>query len=161
LPIPIRPDLVLEVLGIRPINTDFNAQPVPTMRYDNAADAYVFIFNLKAPDRWLAEKEVFYDRATLRPRKVILYEANGRPVLKAELSQDKKVQVPNEPDPNRWPLVPGDYKLFFPDSGSRMEFSLKDVRLNKGKVPNPASFRLPDVQGTDVRAIQIGGGGAQ
>jgi len=134
---------------------------VPTMRYDNAADAYVFIFNLKAPDRWLAEKEVWYDRATCRPRRVILYDANGRPVLKAGLSQDRPVQVGSEVKPGDWPLVPGDYKLFFPDSGSRMEFALKDVRLNKGKVPNPASFNLPDVQDTDVRATQIGGGGAQ
>jgi hypothetical protein len=161
LPIPIRPDLVMEVLGVGTINTDFNAQPVPTMRYDNAADAYVFIFNFKAPDRWLAEREIWYDRATLRPRRVILYDANGRPVLKANLSLDKRVQIPGDPNTQNWPLVPGDYKLFFPDSGSRMEFSLKDVRLNKGKVPNPASFRLPDVSGTDVRAIQIGGGGAQ
>src|SRR6185437_9348659 len=34
LPIPIRPDLVMEVLGVGTINSDFNAQPVPTMHYD-------------------------------------------------------------------------------------------------------------------------------
>ena len=161
LPIPIRPDLVMEVLGVGVINTDFNALPVPTMRYDNAADAYILIFNLKAPDRWVAEKEVWYDRASLRPRKVILYDVNGRPVLRASLSQVRKVQMVDESNSANWPLVPGDYKLFFPDSGSRMEFALKDVRLKKGKIPNPASFRLPDVQGTEVRATQIGGGGAQ
>ena len=162
LPIPIRPDLVMEVLGVGTINDDFNALPVPTMRYDNAADAYVFIFNVKAPDRWLAQKEIWYDRTTLRPRRVILYDANGRPVLKAALSLDKPVDT-GTGTPKDWPLVPGDYKLFFPDTGSRMEFSLKDVRLNKkvGRVvlPNAATFRVPDVKGTDVRAIQIGGGG--
>ncbi|HEY2584752.1 MAG TPA: hypothetical protein VGI81_03180 [Tepidisphaeraceae bacterium] len=163
LPIPIRPDLVMEVLPVAPINPNFNEQPVPTMRYDNASDQYVFVFNIKTPDRWLAEKEVAYDRATLRPWRVTLYDANGRPVLKAALSMDVRVQMPSG-SPNDWPVVPGDYKLFFPDSGSTMEFSLKDVRLQKrvGRVvlPNPASFRLPDVAGTDVRAIQIGGGGA-
>jgi hypothetical protein len=163
LPIPIRPDLVMEVLGVGTINTDFNVPPVPAMRYDGVADAYVFVFNIKAPDRWLAEKEVWYDRVSLRPRRVILYDANGRPVLVADLSLtlQKRVPIPDETNTNNWPLVPGDYKLFFPDSGSRMEFSLKDVRLNKGKIPNATSFQIPDVSGTDVRAIQIGGGGAQ
>jgi hypothetical protein len=162
LPIPIRPDLVTEVLAVGTIDTDFNALPVPTMRYDNAADAYVFVFNIKAPDRWLAQKEIWYDRATLRPRRVLLYDADGRPVLRAALSMDKRVEVGGGA-PGDWPLVPGDYKLFFPDSGSRMEFSLKDVRLERkiGRIvlPNAASFKVPDVSGTDVRAIQIGGGG--
>lgn len=162
LPIPIRPDLVTEVLAVGTINTDFNAVPVPTMRYDNAADAYVFVFNIKAQDRWLAQKEIWYDRATLRPRRVILYDADGRPVLRAALLMDKRVDV-GEGAPGDWPLAPGDYKLFFPDSGSRMEFSLKDVRLERkiGRIvlPNAASFKVPDVSGTDVRAIQIGGGG--
>jgi hypothetical protein len=162
LPIPIRPDLVMEVLGVNSINPDFNALPAPTLRYDNGRDAYVLVFNAKAPDRWIALKEVWYDRTTLRPKRVILYDANGRPVLKAELSHDTRVQMPDEPTAN-WPVVPGDYKLFFPDSGSRMEFTLRDVRPNvkRGRVtiPNAASFQVPDVSGTDIRSIQIGGGG--
>jgi hypothetical protein len=162
LPIPIRPDLVMEVLGVSTIDMNFNALPVPTLRYDNVADAYVLVFNIKAPDRWLAEKEVWYDRQTLRPRRVILYDPNGRPVLKAELSSDKQVAVEDQPQSD-WPSVAGDYKLFFPDSGSRMEFSLKDVRRSKSlgrvTIPNDGSFQLPDVQGTDIKSIQIGGGG--
>jgi len=163
-PIPIRPDLVLEVLGVSLINRDFNVPPVPTMRFNNDEDAYMFVFNVHAPDRWLALKEVWYDRASHRPRRVILYDANGRAVLRADLSMDTKVQVPGE-DPRTWPVMAGDYKLFFPDTGSRMEFTVKDVRLYKQnpggrlKVPNASSFAMPDVQGTDVRPIQIGGGG--
>ena len=167
LPIPIRPDLVMEVLGVGMINTDFNALPVPTMRYDSAADAYVFVFNVKAPDRWLAQKEVWYDRRSLRPRRVVLYDADGRPVLTARLGMDKKMQIPDK-KPEDWPLVPGDYKVFFPDSGSKMEFSLTDVRLFQAigpggsvHIPNPSSFGLPDAQATGVRTIQIGGGGVQ
>lgn len=160
LPIPIRPDLVMEVLGVGTINPNFNALPAPTMRYNNADDAYIFVFNVKAPDRWLVQKEIWYDRRTLRPRRVILYDSDGRPVLQAALSLDQKVEVPDQPRQN-WPVVAGDYKLFFPDSGSRMEFTLRDVRLYKQqrrvRIPNPASFDLPDVQGTDVRAIRIGG----
>jgi outer membrane lipoprotein-sorting protein len=162
LPIPIRPDLVTQVLAVATINPDFNALPAPTMRYDGAADAYVLVFIVHAPDRWLAQKEIWYDRATLRPRRVILYDLDGRPVLRATLSLDKRVRSP-EGKPADWPLVPGDYKLFFPDSGSRMEFSLNDVSLEHkvGRVvfPNARTFQMPDVKGTDVRPIQIGGGG--
>lgn len=164
LPIPIRPDLVMEVLPVAPINLNFNQQPVPTMRYDNAADQYVFDFDVKAPDRWVVEKEVAYDRATLRPCRVTLYDANGRPVLKASLGMDLRVQMPGGGSPSDWPVVPGDYKLFFPDSGSAMEFSLRDVKLQqhmgRAVFPNAGSFKVPDVSGTDVRSIQIGGGGA-
>ena len=162
LPIPIRPDLVTQVLAVATINTDFNALPAPTMRYDGAADAYVLVFIVHVPDRWLAQKEIWYDRATLRPRRIILYDQHGRPVLRAALSLDKHVRMA-EGKPADWPLVPGDYKLFFPDSGSRMEFSLNDVALEHkvGRVvfPNARTFQVPDVKGTDVRPIQIGGGG--
>lgn len=162
LPIPIRPDLVMEVLGIATFNPDFTASPVPTMRYDNAADAYVFVFNVKAPNQWLAQKEIWYDRKTIRPRRVILYDANGRPVLRAKLSIDMKVQVPDQ-DPGQWPLVAGDFKLFFPDSASHMEFTFTDVRLYRRigpqVVPNPGTFELPDVRNTQIQVIQIGGGG--
>lgn len=162
LPIPIRPDLVTEVLAVGTINTDFNALPVPTMRYDSATDAYVLVFNVHAPDRWVAQKEIWYERATLRPRRVILYDADGRPVLRAALSMDKRVEL-SEGKLADWPLVPGDYKLFFPDSGSRMEFSLTQAWLEHkvGRVvfPNARTFQVPDVSGTNVRVIQIGGGG--
>ena len=166
LPIPIQPNLVLEVLGIGTINTDFNALPAPTMVYNNAADAYVFVFNARAPfgDRWLAVKEVWYDRRSKRPRRIFLYDVNGRPVLQADLSMDVRVQVPDAPQ-NTWPIVPGDYKLFFPDSGSKMEFTVTEALLYKVQgrrhIPDDASFKLPDVEGTDVQAVQIGAGGRE
>lgn len=163
-PIPIRPDLVLEVLGVGVIDTDFNLPPVPTMRFNNEQDAYMLVFNVHAPDRWIALKEVWYDRATRRAKLVVLYDADGRAVLRAGLSMYTKVQVPGEEEKN-WPEMAGDFKLFFPDSGSRMEFTMRDVRLYKQapggrlKIPNAASFSIPDVSGTDVRPVQIGGGG--
>lgn len=161
LPIPIRPQDVLEVLGVGTIDTNFLAQPVSVMRYDNPADAYVFLFAYSGRDRWVALKEVWYDRTALRPRRVVLYDPDGRPVVAAQLSHDVRVQVPGE-DPAGWPVMAGNFELFFPDSGSRMEFTLKDVRLYKQqgrvRIPNGASFNLPDVQGTDIKSIQIGGG---
>lgn len=162
LPIPIRPDLVMEVLGVATFNPDLTVPPVPTMRYDNVTDTYVFLFNAKAPNQWLAQKEIWYDRKTVRPRQVILYDADGRPVLRAKLSYDMRVEVPDRV-PEQWPLVAGDFKLFFPDSGSHMEFTFTDVRLYKRigaqTVPNPGTFELPDVRNTQIQVIQIGGGG--
>ena len=54
-----------------------------------------------------------------------------------------------------WPLIVGDYKLFIPDNGSNMEFTLKDVRLYKAgsrgaRFPNPVNFERPDAAGTDL-----------
>src|SRR5450432_1790049 len=63
--IPVRPDLLLEVLGIEPIPTDFLREPVPIMRFNNDADAYMFLWNVKLPDRWAVQKEIWYDRKTL------------------------------------------------------------------------------------------------
>jgi hypothetical protein len=154
-----------QVLSVNTIDSDFLHQPAPVMEYDGAADAYVFQFNYQAPDRWFAQKQVWYDRATLRPRRVVLYDAGGKPVLDARLSHDVHVQAPNTQAAGG-PLVAGDFKLYFPDSGSRMEFTLKDVQLDKDmgngrRIPNPGTFKVPDVSGTDVRAVQIGAGGVE
>ena len=75
-PIPIRPDLLLEVLGVLTINPDLNQLPVPVMRFNHGADAYMFIWNTRSPraDRWLASKEVWYDRTTLQPTMVVGFD---------------------------------------------------------------------------------------
>jgi hypothetical protein len=163
--IPVDPEAVGQVLAVNTIDVDFLHQPVPVMRYEGRMDSYVFQFNYQAPDRWFTQKEIWYDRGTLRPRRVVLYDANGKPVLDARLSNDLHVRVPNEPVAGG-PLVAGNFRLFFPDSASRMEFTLKDVQLfkdmgNGRQIPNPGNFRVPDVSGTDVRAIQIGAGGVE
>jgi hypothetical protein len=56
-----------------------------------------------------------------------------------------------------WPVMAGDYKLFFPDTGSRMEFTINEARITarEGALPN---IHPPDVEGTDVKVIQIGAG---
>ena len=156
-PIPIRPDLVLEVLGITTINEDFNALPAPVMRYNNDADAYMFIWNAKLPDRWIAVKEVWYDRATKRPTRIALFDANGRPVLHALLTKHKAVEL-QDVAKAEWPVVPGVYRLFFPESGSRLTLELGDVALTSSgriKVPNDKSFVFnPRTTGTS-KVIQL------
>src|SRR5688572_20216267 len=76
--IPIRPDLVLEVLGVSTVNEDFLEPPVPTMRFNNDAWAYMFVWNRPLNNRWVAEKEVWYDVETKLPKLILLFDANGR-----------------------------------------------------------------------------------
>ena len=143
-PIPVSPALVLEVLGVSTINEDFNALPVPVMRFNNDSDAYMFIWNTKLPDRWVATKEIWYDRTTKRPTKVFLFDANGRIILSARLDKHKPVQVPDL-DKSQWPVVATDYRLNFPDNGSYMHLVLDEVRLKRNNVPNDVTFRFsPD-----------------
>jgi hypothetical protein len=153
-PIPLRPDLVGEVLGVAVIDTDFNALPVPTMRFDSERDVYVFVWNARLPDRWFAVKEVWYDRATKRPVRVMLYDVDGRVVVRAELGNHKPVEVDGEPR-ERWPVIANEFRLFFPDNGTRMELDLREVMLNKRGSP-PRGLGFPDLNRSGVeRVIQI------
>ncbi|HEX4794256.1 MAG TPA: hypothetical protein VH370_10720 [Humisphaera sp.] len=155
--IPIRPDLVMGVLTVATINTNFSQLPAPTMRFNNEKDAYMFVWITRLPDRWLAYREVWYDRATRRPTLVILYDGDGRAVIRAELGLYKPVPVPNLPK-EKWPQVATDYKLTFPDTGSTMQFTLSDdLALSNRGAPNNASFTMPNPQQADVdHAVRIG-----
>jgi len=154
--IPIQPDMILQVLGIGTIDTNFNELPVPTLRFNNDAAAYMMVWNAKLPDRWVAQREVWYDVYTLRPIYVFLFDANGRVILRARLSEHRQVEVPNVPQED-WPWMAGKYNLFFPDNGSKMEFTLKDVMLQRGEgrraVPNDSSFRRPSAGSSHEIAI--------
>ena len=140
--IPIRPDLVLEVLGVQPINTNFLQPPVPVLRFNNDADAYMLLWNVPLHDRWVAQKEVWYDRATLLPRLVLLFDEHGRVVLRAYLSKHRPVEVQGAPRDD-WPKVAARYELYFPDSGSRMTIELDDLALKRNNAPNQRSFTFP------------------
>ncbi|MDB5330075.1 MAG: hypothetical protein JWP03_1226 [Phycisphaerales bacterium] len=159
--IPIRPDLVLDVLGISTINTNFNELPVPTMRFNNDFRVYMFVWNAKMPDRWVAQREVWYDMNTKLPKYVFLFDTNGRVVLRGTLSQYRQVPVPNVPK-EQWPTVPGNYVLFFPETQSQIVFTLDEVALSRKQegptgrevtVPNPQSFRMPSPDNAGVSRV--------
>jgi hypothetical protein len=142
--IPVRPDLVLEVLGIQSIATNLREPPIPVMRFNNEEDAYVLVWNTPLQDRWVAVKEIWYSRATLLPRAVLLYDENGRVVLRATLAEHQPVEIEGLPK-GQWPMVATSYKLFFPDTGSTMNFDLKTALAGKKKnVPNERSFAFPE-----------------
>jgi hypothetical protein len=153
-PIQIRPDLVVEVLGLSMINPDFNQLPVPVMRFNHGVDAYMFIWNKRsdAGDRWVAVKEVWYDRATFRPKAVVLFDANGRVELEAVLARPVAVEAANVPR-EQWPIVASEYRLFFPASGSRLLLRLSDPVLRYKGLPNDGTFVFRPEAGDGVSKV--------
>jgi hypothetical protein len=144
--VPIRPELILEVLGIEPIDTNFLNPPAPTMRFNNDADAYMFVWNMPSPDRWISQREIWYDRQTKRPRLVLLFDNDGRIVLRAYLSKHKPVRVPDLPEES-WPVVATHYELFFPASKASITLDLRDMRLSNRGAPNERTFAFPTQPG--------------
>jgi hypothetical protein len=127
-PIPVRPDLVLEVLGVGLLDTNFLDEPVPVMRFNNEADAYMFVWNVRGMDRWFARKEIWYDRQTKSPKLVRLFDGDGRAILEAKLSEHSSVEIKGEPA-ERWPRMAKHYDLLFLADGSRMIFDFNDVTI--------------------------------
>ena len=152
--IPIRPDLILEVLGVSEIDENFLKQPAPTMRFNNDADAYMLVWNVQGPDRWVAAREIWYDRQTFLPRLVLLFDENGRILLRAYLSKHQPVEIDGGQPRESWPKIATDYRLFFPDTGNRMSFELRDVALQSNGFPKDLSFRFPVIP-EDTREIRV------
>lgn len=140
---PIRPDLLIDVLGIGDLFNDLNRPPAPVMRFNNDEDAYMFVWIVKLPDRWVAQKEVWYDRETLVPRLINLFDENGRVLLRAYLLDHEPLATEGLPR-NEWPKVATRYDMVFPDSQTRLVFKLTDVRSENDKgFPKDVSFRFP------------------
>lgn len=137
--LPIRPDVLIEVLGIDQIPTDLLREPVPTMRFNNDADAYMLNFNVRLPDRWAVQKEVWYDRQTKLPRLVLLFNEHGRIVMRAYLSNHRPLESDNR-DEGDAAKVATRYQIFFPDTGTSIRFDLDDVALTRNRAPNDQSF---------------------
>ncbi len=146
-PMPVRPDLVVEVLGITDIPDDMLTDPTPVMRYNNAADAYMIVWSTKGPDQYYPVKEIWYDRATLQPRMVNLFDPRGRITLRAYLSKFKPVPpaegetpAPNTPRPT----IATHYDLLFPETRDKMVFDLRNPVSSYKGAPNDRTFRFPD-----------------
>jgi hypothetical protein len=55
------------------IPTNFLQQPSPVMLFNNDYDAYMILWTVMLPDRWVAQREIWYDRKT----KLALYARAG------------------------------------------------------------------------------------
>ena len=142
--IAIRPDLIGEVLSITDVNTNLAEWPAPTLRYNNDLDVYMVQWHSPLPNRLITEREVYYDRATLRPLKVILFDPNGRPVLRANLSNHQAVELEGVAK-EQWPQIATHYDLLFPETGSKMTMRLTSVELRSSTGhPREGTIRFKD-----------------
>ncbi|MGF1633864.1 MAG: hypothetical protein ACFCVE_08460 [Phycisphaerae bacterium] len=168
--VPIRPDLIIEVLGIGLIGPDLLTEPVPVMRFNNDADAYMLTWQRRAgadeagadaagpdaagadggdgPARWVPVKEIWYDRQTKLPEVVLLFGPRGRVAVRAYLSEHRAVEeapggVGVMVSEDAAPMVAGRYQLFFPETGDVMSIELEQVYFERDGVPNELSFRFP------------------
>lgn len=180
--IPLQPDLLLEVLGVGPIDADFVRPPAPVMRFNPDADAYMFVWvtpvggspgtaggpasAARSPSddppttapgaagstaggsgatgagigsgsaRLVAQREIWYDRQTFLPRQVMLFDPDGRVLLRALLDGHKAIV-------DGGPKAATLYRLYFPDSGSKLSIEVEELAFSKGQVPKTRGIVFP------------------
>lgn len=143
--LPISPTLIGDVLGVGTLNVDLLAQPVPTMRFNPDYDAYMLTWSQPIGDRWVTLREVWYDRRTFEPRRIWLFDHDGRVALKAKLGEF----APLDGDDANAPRTARLYDLMFPETGSRLVLKLDDVRAQRNGTPNRLTYRfVPEKVGT-------------
>ncbi|CAN5379259.1 hypothetical protein BH10PLA1_BH10PLA1_12610 [soil metagenome] len=154
-PLPIQPDMLVEVLGVSTFNTNFLQSPVPVMTFNHELDAYEFTFSARLQDRWFATKRILYDRASQQPIHVAIFDENGRTVLSADLEKPVAVETANVSS-EQWPKVASVYKLSFPETKTFLKLTLYDVAQTHGKVPNDRTFKMPAADGWSAeKVIQV------
>lgn len=145
--VPIEPDLVAQVLGVGEFDTNFLHPPVPTMRFNNDARCYMFTWSVPLADRWVVQKEIWYDMNTLLPVRVLLFDENGRILVRANLSDHQPI------DGGNGKKVATRYDLLFLENKDHLVFTLKDPKLTKRGVPKPGTIQRRPIP--DVRQVQI------
>jgi hypothetical protein len=155
--VPVRPDMVIEILGIRPIDPSLLEEPAPTMRFNVIGDAYMIDWQSRSGDHWVVWKEIWYDRRTLLPEKVLLFDGDGHVVVWALLGDYRPVEIPGAAK-DQWPTMAGGFQLFFPYTGSTIAFTLSDMSLSYKGHPNAATYQMPlpaTLSGLGVRVNHI------
>ena len=136
--IPVRPDMLLEVLGLSLVPVDLLNGPIITQRFNPDQDVYMLTFasvDAKRKDRYVVSREVWLDRKTFLPTWVFLHDADGQVMLRARLSG----HVPISKDAGAG-KVARVFDILVPQSGSKLVLKLSDVRPRRGVVPSAASF---------------------
>ncbi|MEM8873980.1 MAG: hypothetical protein AAGD32_06945 [Planctomycetota bacterium] len=141
--LPVRPDQLADVFGLAGFDADLLAEPFPVVRFNPDDDVYMVTWHERRDDlpggsRVVAVREVWYDRATLLPRYVHLFDPQGRVIVRGDLSDHTEVT-----DAGGTRLARR-YDLFFPETGSVMQLTLGQLRLRRGRFPIARSFAAPD-----------------
>jgi hypothetical protein len=146
--VPIAPQLLADVLGVATLNLDLLAQPIPTMRFNPDYDCYMLTWHQPLRDRWVTLREIWYDRATLEPRRIWLFDRNGRVILRAKLGATEVMTVKDQSAAQ--PRMARNFELFFPETRAKFNFNLDSVRDERRGLPKDISYRFnPQAQDTD------------
>jgi hypothetical protein len=151
--LPLDPTLIAQVLGVGRIDTNFLSLPAPVLRFNHEEDVYMVTWHVSTPMQWAAQREVWYDRASLLPVRVMLYGQHGRVLLRADLAAHEPVTT--DKDAETGAKVATTYTLSFPDSGSTMILRLRDPLLSRNGFPKEASFVLPLSRPGVAKVIQV------
>lgn len=135
--IPLRPQDLLEVLAIRPIQP--TGPDAPRLRYSDKDRAYVLSWYHQNANRVTVSRQIFYDQETLLPGTVLLFTADGALALRARLSEHIEIESPTAPKPR----MAGKYQLLLPESRSKATLRVMRMQLSNDGAPNDASFRFP------------------
>lgn len=158
--VPVRPDMVMEILGIRPINPFLTQAPIPTVRFNNGGDFYMIDWMAPSAGHWVVVKEIWYDRVTYLPRKVLIFDGLGCAAVVAWLKNYQPVEVEGL-DRAHWPKMATQFDLSFTYGGTMMTFELTDMSLTKYGRPSDATYHMPDpadLGGRGVKVTRIGEG---
>lgn len=151
--LPIRPELLLDLLGVASYSTDLLSEPAPTMRFNPDYDAYMLSWHAQQGDRLRILREVWFDRATLRARLVMLFDPDGRIVVRAKLDDYQPV--------SRGGGEPGSgetarrFDIRFPETDSDLLITLESVREKRGSAPNRITFAFDPERSGARRVIDL------
>jgi hypothetical protein len=152
--LPISPELIADVLAVATLNLDLLAQPVPTMRFNPDYDCYMLTWHVPITDRWVTLREVWYDRGSLQPKMVWLFDRNGRVALRAKLGDVRPMDV-SDGDAAAAPKVARSFDLFFPENGSRLTFRLDELRATRGRAPNEQTYRFDPARVRTAKVVNF------
>jgi hypothetical protein len=151
--LPIRPELLLDILGVASYSVDLTAEPAPTMRFNPDYDAYMLTWHAKQGDRFRVLREIWFDRATLRPRLVMLYDPDGRIVVRAKLDDYQPVSAGGgEPTSGE---MARRFDIRFPETDSNLVITLDSVRDKRNGAPNRITFAFNPQRSGARRVIDL------
>lgn len=150
--LPISPELIADVLGVATLNTDLLMQPIPTMRFNPDYDCYMLTWHAPITDRWVTLREIWYDRATLMPKRIWMFDRNGRVALKATLGEFRPMDDQDAADA---PRVAHTFDLYFPENRSRLTFRLDDMASKRGRAPNAQTYRFDPERLRTTKVINL------
>ena len=135
--LPVRPDEVLAVLGLALADENPTTEPAPVITYREQPAAYEVLWSVATPAGRIPLRKVSYDRQTLRPMGVTLFEKDGRVAVLASLTNYPATRDSGKVD------VPGSLTIQFPTRGATLQLQLRDVVPSRNGVPNERSIVFP------------------